>query len=67
MPGVGKNLQDHLQFIMTYNSKEPTSIRQLNFTFPLEIAKWRKNPDNSPLMANTSIPVGGFVKLRLLT
>lgn len=65
LPGVGKNLQDHLQFIMTYNCKQSVSLLKIQLTAAYELWKWKRDPSLSPLLSTTPIPVGGFDKLAI--
>lgn len=63
LPGVGKNLQDHLQFIITYNCRQSVSLIKLQATAPYEFMKWMRDPKLSPILGTSPIPVGGFGKL----
>ena len=63
LPGVGKNLQDHLDFILTFKSKDsdllgisPTAAIRL----PAAINEWRKT--GKGLLASPCAESGGFVK-----
>jgi len=63
LPGVGKNLQDHLDFILSYKSKE-TDLFGLGAKGSLQlmraIAQWRK--DGTGMSATPFAEGGAFIK-----
>jgi choline dehydrogenase-like flavoprotein len=63
LPGVGKNLQDHLQFVNCFNSKTSNTFLWFQLTAPSQIPKWRKDSKLTPDLSNSPIQVGGFTKI----
>lgn len=63
LPGVGQNLQDHLDFILAYTTKDTDNIGiGLRATAKLfgEILKWRKHGNS--MVASTITECGSFFK-----
>ena len=63
LPGVGQNLQDHLDFVMGYKTKDTDNLGiGLRATFKLigEIFKWRKHGNS--MVASTITECGSFFK-----
>ncbi|WP_425045378.1 GMC family oxidoreductase [Primorskyibacter sp. S87] len=63
LPGVGKNLQDHLDFVMGYKTKDRDNLGiGVRATFKLigEIFKWRKHGNS--MVASTITECGSFFK-----
>jgi choline dehydrogenase-like flavoprotein len=63
LPGVGKNLQDHLDFILAYKTSDTDNIGLgLRATLKLttEIFKWRKHGNS--MVASTIAESGSFFK-----
>lgn len=63
LPGVGKNLQDHLQVGITYNCKQPITLLRYQLTSWFEMRKWIRDPMSAPLVAASPVPVGGFSRI----
>jgi choline dehydrogenase-like flavoprotein len=63
LPGVGRNLQDHLDFILLYRADNPhlfgLTPRGLA-RLPREILRWRR--DRSGLLTSNFAECGGFIK-----
>ena len=63
LSGVGQNLQDHIDFILAYKTKDTDNIGLgIRATFKLigEILKWRK--DGNSMVASTIAEAGSFFK-----
>lgn len=63
LPGVGQNLQDHLDFVMGYKTKDTDNLGiGLRASFKLigEIFKWRKHGNS--MVASTITECGSFFK-----
>ncbi|MEQ9694808.1 GMC family oxidoreductase N-terminal domain-containing protein [Shimia sp. SDUM112013] len=63
LPGVGKNLQDHLDFILAYKTKDTDNIGiglRAGMKSLREIMKWRK--DGNSMAASTIAEAGSFFK-----
>ncbi len=63
LPGVGQNLQDHIDFVMGYKTKDTDNVGiGLRATLKLvsEMFKWRK--DGNSMIASTISEVGSFFK-----
>lgn len=63
LPGVGKNLQDHLDFIVGWRSKDTDMLGMSPrgaWGFLRHIAQWRR--DGTGLIASPSAESGAFVK-----
>ncbi|RFP88032.1 glucose-methanol-choline oxidoreductase [Rhodobacteraceae bacterium 63075] len=63
LPGVGQNLQDHLDFILAYKTRDTDNIGLgLRATMKLtsEILKWRKHGNS--MVASTIAEAGSFFK-----
>lgn len=65
LPGVGANLQDHPDFVMTWRSQDTSSLG-LSFAGGLNILKsilqWRR--DGTGLVASPGAEAGAFIKTR---
>jgi choline dehydrogenase-like flavoprotein len=63
LPGVGRNLQDHLDFTLLYRADSPhlfgLTLRGLA-RLPREILRWRR--DRSGLLTSNFAECGGFIK-----
>lgn len=63
LPGVGKNMQDHLDLLVTAKINQPISFRQYQAAPHkglIEMAKWfMKKPS---ALGESLLPVGGFLK-----
>ena len=65
LSGVGQNLQDHLDFIETFKTKDSDTIGislKGGFNLVREIFKWRK--DGVSLVSSTGAEAGSFLKRR---
>lgn len=63
LPGVGQNLQDHLDFILAYKTRDRDNVGiGVRATGKLlgEIAKWRR--DGNSMVASTLAEAGSFFK-----
>lgn len=63
LPGVGQNLQDHLDFIMGYKSKDTDNFGiglRGSLKLIAEMLKWRK--DGKSMIASTITECGSFFK-----
>lgn len=63
LPGVGQNLQDHLDFIMVYKSKDTDNFGiglRGSVKLIAEMLKWRK--DGKSMIASTITECGSFFK-----
>ena len=64
LPGVGKNLQDHIDYLTVhrYNSIEliGMSVKSIFFKFPIEILKYMFK--KTGLFTSTIAEAGGFIK-----
>ncbi len=63
LPGVGQNLQDHLDFILAYSTKDTDNLGiGLRGSFKLlkELVKWRKTGNS--MAASTIAEAGSFFK-----
>jgi len=63
MPGVGKNLQDHLQTGIVYNCLKPATRNVKTMTLGLSLPSklWRKS--SSRELCTKPTPIGGFTKI----
>ncbi|MCA0869401.1 GMC family oxidoreductase N-terminal domain-containing protein [Seohaeicola saemankumensis] len=63
LPGVGQNLQDHLDFILAYKTKDRDNLGlglRAGVALMGEILKWRK--DGNSMIASTIAEAGSFFK-----
>ncbi len=63
LPGVGQNLQDHLDFILAYKTKDRDNLGlglRAGVALMGEILKWRK--DGNSMIASTMAEAGSFFK-----
>lgn len=63
LPGVGKNLQDHLDFILAYKTKRPVTFGigpRGGWQFLKSILQWRR--DGSGMIASPMAEGGAFIR-----
>ncbi len=63
LPGVGQNLQDHLDFILSYKTKDTDNLGiglRAGMKLLREIFKWRK--DGNSMIASSMAEAGSFFK-----
>ena len=60
-PGVGQNLQDHLQFKITQYCAKPESMRNEQFKIYQNYREWKKDPANA-VLTYAGMTTGAFVK-----
>ncbi|MCF3595007.1 GMC family oxidoreductase N-terminal domain-containing protein [Rhodobacteraceae bacterium LMO-12] len=63
LPGVGQNLQDHLDFILSYKTKDTDNLGlglRASVKLLREIFKWRK--DGNSMIASSMAEAGSFFK-----
>lgn len=62
LPGVGRNMQDHLDMLVSAHLKQPVSLvkYQSPFRGALEMTKWFMGRPG--VLSDIVLPVGGFIK-----